>query len=98
MTFYGVVFLAYLFPVLANLIYFSYVTYKNCRDDAATLSHSPDYYHPTDKVGDILYRVLITFFPVVNILFLLFEAIPLTFPKFVKTIESILEYPLVPKK
>jgi hypothetical protein len=55
-----------------------------------------DVYYPTDTVGTVLGRMLVSWVPIVNLWVTVFEVIPQVFGKFFDWISSALSQPLVP--
>jgi hypothetical protein len=56
------------------------------------------YYYPTDTIGDLIGRGLITIMPVGNLLAAIFDVAPRLFESFFRALKKIFTQPLVPKK
>lgn len=54
------------------------------------------YYNPTDKIGTLLGRALVSICPIANLWAAVFDVFPNMFGKILSTIEKIFDTPLVP--
>ena len=54
------------------------------------------YYNPTDKIGTLLGRALVSICPIANLWASVFDVFPNMFGKILSTIEKIFDTPLVP--
>jgi hypothetical protein len=55
------------------------------------------YYHPTDKIGTLIGRALVSITPVANIWAGMFDVAPRLFHRLIERIEKIFNAPLVPE-
>lgn len=57
-----------------------------------------EYYHPTDTVGTLIGRALITIMPVANLWASVFDLAPKVFGSLFKWVGRVFDQPLVPKR
>mgnify|MGYP001565600743 CR=1 FL=1 len=86
----------YLAPCLTCLIAYTHKTIKNYKKDL--LKRSDKFYTPTDRVVDIVSRLLISLIPFLNIVAALFDAGPHIISWIYLKLEFILSQPLVSEK
>ena len=55
-------------------------------------------YYPTDKIGDIIGRAIVTILPIANIWGAMFDIAPIMFKRFFTWISDIFNQPLVPRR
>lgn len=72
-------------------------TWKNYQKDTEA-RESDKYYMPTDTIGTLLGRGLVSIVPVANLLAATFDIGPKLFANFFKWIGRVFDQPLVPKK
>jgi hypothetical protein len=71
-------------------------TWFNYRKDVETRKKEPHYY-PTDTIGSLIGRAVVTILPVGNLLAAIFDVAPEVFGRFFKWIGRVFNQPLVPK-
>lgn len=67
---------------------------KSCRNDSVLYA---SYYSPTDKIGTLIGRALVTIIPFANLWAGVFDISPRLFKRLIETIEKIFDTPLVPQ-
>lgn len=72
-------------------------TWINYQKDVNTRK-SEDYYSPTDTIGTLIGRALVSLLPIANLWATAFDVAPEVFKSFFKWIGSVFDIPLVPKK
>jgi hypothetical protein len=94
--------LLYLVPLVFCLVFYTVRTVKNCRRDIATRArHNPkegEYYCPTDTIGTLVGRALVSILPVANIWAAMFDLAPAVFGKLFKSLGKLFNQPLVPRQ
>lgn len=86
--------LSYAIPALICLMFYIVEIYQKVRSDLQ-LKRKGELYYPSVEVGDVAVRLGISIFPIVNLLFVLFEFAPRMFVKTIIKIKLLLERPLV---
>lgn len=71
-------------------------TFLNYRKDITR--REEDRYHPTDTVGDIVGRAIITIIPIGNLWAAAFNVAPEVFGRFFNWLGKVFDQPLVPKR
>ncbi len=72
-----------------------YIDGKNAATESRSLCNAP-YYSPTDKIGTLIGRALVTFIPFANLWAASFDVSPRLFRRIFERIEKIFDQPLVP--
>lgn len=104
-------FLLYWVPLAVCAYGYTVETFKNYQIDLSrrtqyegylmqkelTTAYVPHYY-PTDTIGTIILRIIVSIIPVMNLWTSLFQVLPSLLSSFFKVIEKILDRPLVPKR
>jgi hypothetical protein len=57
-----------------------------------------EYYHPTDTIGSLVGRAIVSVIPIANLWAALFDVAPFMFGNFFIWIAKVLDQPLVPRK
>lgn len=89
--------LVYWVPLLLCLIGYTIRTWVNYRKDVIA-RELDQYYVPTDKIGTLIGRVLVTITPAVNLFVLFFDLAPRFFGNFFVWIERVFNTPVVPSR
>lgn len=72
-------------------------TYRNYqKDKAQRIKPGEPWYVPTDKIGTLIGRGLISIIPIANLCAAVFDVAPEFFSKFFERLEDIFNTPLVP--
>lgn len=92
--------------LLAGLLYwlplafcaFGYLmrTARNFRKDRGERTRPGAFYHPTDTIGSLIGRAIVTLLPVGNLLAAIFDLGPEVFGKFFEWLRAVFDQPLVP--
>jgi amino acid permease len=96
-------FYLYWAPTLYCLVFYfvrTVVNYRVDKEQHEKYLKDPrtNYYSPSENVGGIVGRIVVSFLPVVNIWCALFDLTPDVVTRFTKYIGNLLDIPLVPKK
>jgi hypothetical protein len=77
---------------------FGYVvrTARNFAKDRAERMRAGAYYHPTDTIGTLIGRGVVTIVPIANFCAAVFDLAPEVFGRFFKWIGRVFDQPLVP--
>jgi hypothetical protein len=77
---------------------FGYIlrTGRNFRKDRAKRVEVGEFYHPTDTIGTLIGRGLLTIIPLANVCAAVFDLAPEVFGKFFSWLERVFSQPLVP--
>ena len=73
----------------------NYIHDKNKRVEAEQINC---FYYPTDTIGDLIGRGVVSIVPIANLLAAVFDLAPEVFGKFFKYLEITFNQPLVPKR
>lgn len=78
----------------------TWINYQKDRVERDRLSDKPDWkiYRPTDTIGSLLGRAVVTILPIVNLLAALFDVCPEMYGRFFYWVSKLLSYPIVPPK
>lgn len=93
--------LAYWVPFAMCSIGYTARTWRNYRKDVNDRQASEKgdkYYAPTDTVGTLIGRGLVTVVPVANVLAAVFDVAPTMFSRFFGFIGDVFSQPLVPRR
>lgn len=71
-------------------------TYHNFQKDKAKREEPGAYYSPTDKLGTLIGRGLVSIIPVANLCAAVFDVAPEAFARLFIKLEQIFDIPLVP--
>lgn len=85
----------------ASLCAYGYTvrTWLNYQKDVAKRDEvEPSYYVPTDTIGTLLGRALVTICPVANLWSATFDVAPRLFSSFFKWLGRVFDTPLVPRR
>ena len=90
-------------PVIYCLVFYFVRTVVNFRKDKSRhelylADPKHNYYSPSETVGGILIRILLSVFPVINIWCALFDLTPDVYKYASKYFDNFLNIPLVPKQ
>ena len=92
----------YWLPMLICMVGYTMRTARNIQVDkkerAEKESGKSTYYSPTDTIGDLVGRSLISLIPIGNLWAALFDVSPMLFEKLFKWIGQVFDQPLVPKR
>lgn len=94
---YWLSFFLYYLPLGLCLYGYSIRTWKNYQKDTEARD-SDKYYLPTDTIGSLIGRAIVTIIPVGNLLAATFDIGPKIFANFFEWIGRVFDQPLVPKK
>lgn len=87
-------------PAAICVVGYTARTWRNIRKDvadrAARVSGQGNYYVPTDTIGTLVGRALVSFIPLANLWATFFDVGSEIFEKFMKWIGQFLDIPLVP--
>jgi len=94
--------LLYLVPLVFCLVFYTVRTVKNYRNDVAEraghLRQDDSWgYIPTDTIGTLIGRALVSILPVANIWAALFDLAPGVFGNLFKALGRLFDQPLVPR-
>ncbi len=95
-------FLLYWLPLIVCTVGYIARTYNNYQKDlkarAAWVEHPTEkYYTPTDTVGTLIGRGIVSIIPVANLIAAVFDVAPRLLGNFFKMLGDIFDQPLVPK-
>ncbi len=93
-------FALYWVPMYMCVICYFYrttVNYQRDRVERTAASKANVYYAPTDNVGIVVWRAVVSFIPILNLLALIFDLSPELFSRFYNFISMVLNKPLVPR-
>lgn len=82
-------------PLAFCLFGYTLRTAKNYRKDLAR-RESETFYHPTDTIGALMGRALVSIIPVANIWAAMFDLAPEVFGRLFKWLGQVFDQPLVP--
>jgi TRAP-type mannitol/chloroaromatic compound transport system permease small subunit len=92
----------YWVPLVFCVVFYFVRTVRNYVHDKKQreLANKPtgSYYHPTDTVGSLIGRALVSIIPVANIWAAMFDLAPNVFGRLFSVIGNVFNQPLVPKK
>lgn len=71
-------------------------THRNYRKDKAKREEAGGYYTPTDKLGTLIGRGLVSVIPVANLCAAVFDLGPEVFSRVIERLENVFNIPLVP--
>lgn len=71
-------------------------TAQNYMKDKEAREKKGEYYHPTDTVGTLIGRAIVSVVPVANLWAAMFDVAPKVFSRLLDAIERIFSQPLVP--
>lgn len=87
-------------PLMLCVIGYTARTAHNYRSDVIARQHKQEgatsYYSPTDRVGDLIGRAIVTVLPVANLWAAAFDVAPQMFSRLFSAINRIFSQPLVP--
>jgi hypothetical protein len=89
-----------LYWVPFSLCVFGYTvrTHLNVQKDLAARAAKPDNYYPTDTVGTLIGRGVVTVIPVANLWAALFDVAPKLFCRLFNWFDKAFNQPLVPRR
>jgi amino acid permease len=87
----------YWLPFLICLFGYSHKTFVNYQKDLKDRNEAK-YYSPTDTVGAVIGRLIVSICPVINLWCAMFDVSPKLLANFITHLEIIFNTPLVPKK
>lgn len=87
----------YWVPASICAVGYSLRTFANYQKDLADRANFSDY-RPTDTVGSLIGRAVVTVIPVANIWAAAFDVSPKMFGKFFGFLDRVFNQPLVPKR
>jgi hypothetical protein len=89
----------YWVPLALCLYGYTIKTWTNYQIDAKKREEdSENYYYPTDRLGDLIGRVIISVCPIWNLGKAIFDVAPRVFASFFRLLDDILNIPLVPPR
>jgi len=95
-------FFIYWVPVSLCVFGYTLRTFNNYRHDLIQRRKSElkkvDYYSPTDTIGDIIGRAIVSVIPIANTWAATFDVAPKLFSKLFEFVGRIFDQPLVPEK
>jgi hypothetical protein len=91
-----IAFLLYWVPAAFCAVGYLLRTARNFRKDRAKRVEVGAYYHPTDTLGTLIGRAVVTILPIGNLLAGLFDLSPEVFGRFFTWIGKVFDQPLVP--
>lgn len=81
----------------ARTAYVSALAEAKRKDDDGRSMRGVDYYSPTDKIGTLIGRALVTLCPIANVWAAVFDVSPRMFSRIIQRVEAIFDQPLVPR-
>lgn len=91
-------FLLYWVPLLFCMVGYTIRTGKNYRKDIKARDKLFDSYHPTDTIGTLIGRALVSIIPIANLWAAIFNLAPDFFGELFDYIGKIFDQSLVPRK
>lgn len=88
----------YWIPLFFCIFGYTMRSAKNYIKDKEEREKDKHYYVPTDTVGDLVGRFLISLVPIFNLIAAMFDLSPEVFSSFFRFINKFLDIPLVPKR
>ena len=89
--------LLYWVPMSLCIVGYTIRTFRNYREDL-NKRKTEQFYTPTDTIGSLIGRWIVTILPILNLWASLFDVAPELFGNLFKRIEIIFNQPLVPPK
>jgi hypothetical protein len=91
-------FILYWIPLVFCMVGYSIRTGKNYRKDVKDRGDSSKSYCPTDTIGDLIGRALVSIIPIANLWAAMFNLAPDFFGELFEYIGKVFDQPLVPRK
>lgn len=91
-------FILYWVPLLFCIVGYTIRTGKNYRIDIKERESSPKSYCPTDTIGTLIGRAIVSIIPIANLWAAIFSLAPDFFGDLFNYIEKVFDKPLVPRK
>jgi hypothetical protein len=88
----------YWLPLSFCAVFYTVRTARNYVNDRRRREDNERNYYPTDTLGSLIGRGIVSVFPIVNIWAALFDLAPVVFGKAFKWIGKIFNQPLVPER
>ena len=74
-----------------------YLNYLKAKENNEPFVNVNSYYRPTDTIGTLIGRALVSLIPVANLWAGIFDVAPRMFSRVIKLVEKVFDTPLVPE-